>query len=85
MLLTGVSHPHRIAHARQALAFQLCFLAAWAVVSASVVVLGAPDALWAVAGAIGLACEVPQMVRALADKPPLRIVPDGWVAVGELS
>ncbi len=69
------SHPYRRSHARQAFSFQCVFLAVWVVLVALLAMVRVGALVMLAVLMLGLLLEVPQVVRAMTGKPPLRIVP----------
>lgn len=71
--------PFRKEHARQALTFQLAFIAIWFVVTVLTILLAVlPPSVLPVILGIAFLAEVPQITRALTGKPPLRLAKDSW-------
>ena len=71
--------PFRKEHARQALTFQLGFIAIWLVVTVLTIVLAVlPPSVLPVILGIAFLAEVPQIARALSGKPPFRLARDSW-------
>ena len=68
------AQPFRKEHARQALPFQLCFFALWVVLVVLAVALKVvPVTALPIVALLGFLAELPQVIRALAGKPPYQL------------
>ena len=72
---TSGQDPFRRAHARQAFAFQIAFLAVWVVLVVLMMSDVLPLSRLLAVAAVAFGLELLQVARALVRRPPLRLVP----------
>ena len=71
----SASHPFRREHARQAFSMQVTFLAVWVVLVVLMAFNVLATSVLLTVLAVGFVAELPQVARALAGRPPLRLIP----------